>query len=316
MTTPNLNIPEIAASQDQKEVTINEALAALDNAANNTLVIEVDVDIVLTEDLFTRNAIFELSQGTIAADFTISLPSSDNKRLFAINNLSDYGVTIASNITIASGSASILYYNGTTLYTIGGGGSGSGLTTSQTEALTRIPSANPGNELVWKTDASGTPDWRDDETGSGSGLTTSQTEALTRIPSANPGNELVWKTDASGTPGWRDDETGSGGGGGGGGVVMDELYLNASGLSLNGDINLPTGKTFSEYKFLIAEGEYFVGQLWTINIPIPRFISSTTLLWHVVADSNGPTIKYVDDTTFNISDSASDEKFYSMYGVK
>lgn len=39
----------------------------------------------------------------------------------------------------------------------------------------RIPSANPGNEKVWKTDGSGNPGWRDDETGGGGGVATNDT---------------------------------------------------------------------------------------------------------------------------------------------
>ena len=101
--------------------------------------------------------------------------------------------------------------------------------------LGRVPTANPGNNLVWKTDADGAPGWRADAAGAGgasafSGLTgtiaigqianglitraklaSAVTAVLDRVPTGSPGNNLVWKTDNSGSPGWRTDASGSGG---------------------------------------------------------------------------------------------------------
>ena len=49
MPSPNLAVTHVAAAQNQKEVTINDAIDALDNAMNRALSVAMaDADLTLT----------------------------------------------------------------------------------------------------------------------------------------------------------------------------------------------------------------------------------------------------------------------------
>jgi len=103
MPTPNLAITHVAASQNQKEVTINDALDKLDLAMNDT----VDVDCtggnttVSTPD-YRENFLIRLT-GTPASDFTLTVP--DGKRILAVHNTT---VRIATLRTTTAGATVIL----------------------------------------------------------------------------------------------------------------------------------------------------------------------------------------------------------------
>ena len=84
MATENLQIPDIAASQNQKEVTANAAHNLLDRAINN----DVEVTVVAT-DTFTatetrENGFIELV-GTAGAT-TINMPDTNSRNLTVLNN--------------------------------------------------------------------------------------------------------------------------------------------------------------------------------------------------------------------------------------
>ena len=112
------------------------------------------------------------------------------------------------------------------------------ITSAERTSLGRIPTASPGANKVWKTDADGAPAWRDDAVGMpGTGEANVQsswtetddtsdqyiigkpTAAIARIPTASPGAHKVWKSDADGAVAWRDD--------------ADTTYTAGTGLSLS-----------------------------------------------------------------------------------
>lgn len=84
MTTPNLAITHVAAAQNQKEVTINDALDRLDLAMNDTIDIDCTAgNTSASQGAYRENFLLRLT-GTPAADFTLTLP--DGKRVVAIQN--------------------------------------------------------------------------------------------------------------------------------------------------------------------------------------------------------------------------------------
>ena len=84
MTSPNLAIPHVAAAQNQKEVTINAAVDALDNATNREVVITyADTDVTLTADQARRNAVIRCT-GSVTANRKLILPSG--RRVLCVLN--------------------------------------------------------------------------------------------------------------------------------------------------------------------------------------------------------------------------------------
>jgi hypothetical protein len=95
MPSPNLALTHVAAAQNQKEVTVNDAIDGLDRAITATL--EVDCGAggtvaISAADL--RRHVRLLLTGSPGAGFTIEL--ADVPRLLAVRNATD-GVAIVSN---------------------------------------------------------------------------------------------------------------------------------------------------------------------------------------------------------------------------
>ncbi|MBX6323947.1 MAG: hypothetical protein IRY94_19190, partial [Rhodospirillaceae bacterium] len=84
MSTPNLAITHVAASQNQKEVTINDALDRLDMAMNDTTDIDcTGGDTVIAATDWRENFLLRLV-GSPADAFTVTVP--DGKRVAAVHN--------------------------------------------------------------------------------------------------------------------------------------------------------------------------------------------------------------------------------------
>lgn len=92
MSTPNLAIPHVAASQNQKEVTINAAFDALDHATNREVQITyADADITLTSDQARRNAVIRCV-GSMTARRRLTLPAG--RRVLCVENRTSGGHSI------------------------------------------------------------------------------------------------------------------------------------------------------------------------------------------------------------------------------
>jgi hypothetical protein len=130
MASDNLSIPAVSASQTQKEVTINDGINALDNAANGVLPITITTHRTLTATEFTRNVMFNLS-GSPAADFNLVVPGTN--RLFAVRNGTSKVCTVkyaaSGSLTLAAGVSALVHSDGTSLVSLGGGGGGGGAST-------------------------------------------------------------------------------------------------------------------------------------------------------------------------------------------
>lgn len=100
----NLNLDQVAANQDQKEVTINDQAAQLDAAI--TEILDVDFtgansagEITLTATQFRRS--FEFRVSSITGAKTIILPASVKRSIFSVVNEDS-----ADTVTVKKGSAS------------------------------------------------------------------------------------------------------------------------------------------------------------------------------------------------------------------
>lgn len=112
--SPNLAIPEVDPSQDQKEVTQNNAIAWLDNATNATFAVAFAGDaFALTAAQFTQAVRFKA--GVLTAAGTLTIPLS--MRLFVVDNVtSGFALTVAgtsgASVIIPAGVSAILCCDG------------------------------------------------------------------------------------------------------------------------------------------------------------------------------------------------------------
>ena len=123
MSSPNLAVSHVAAAQNQKEVTINDAIDALDNSINRTFSLEMaDADITLTSDQANRNGLIILT-GTLTAERIVTLPA--NHRRLAIRNatIGDQQLRVkypgsGAEVVIAAGEALLVQGDGDDLYAV------------------------------------------------------------------------------------------------------------------------------------------------------------------------------------------------------
>ncbi len=100
-TTPILGITQVTTSQNSKEVTINDAIIALEAATNAKLDVDytASTSILLSNTQATRNFLFVATNGT--ADSILRLPnvvnSNNLNRLFAVRNESGHQLTVKFN---------------------------------------------------------------------------------------------------------------------------------------------------------------------------------------------------------------------------
>jgi hypothetical protein len=112
--TPNLAIAHIAASQNQKEVTANEAFDLLDRALTDRLDVDLSSgNVTLASAEFRRHLAFRATGLTQDRDLTV--PAI--RRLFVVINPSAAPTVHvrrgASTVAIGPGAAFILYADGT-----------------------------------------------------------------------------------------------------------------------------------------------------------------------------------------------------------
>jgi hypothetical protein len=118
-TTAILGITEVAQNQNNRYITINNALAALEQAGNAKLGIAISgtTAAVLTADQCRRYAYYEISGATGNFDVTfMGQPDgvNDANRLFVVKNTTAYTATIESDaagttVTVAAGYAALIH---------------------------------------------------------------------------------------------------------------------------------------------------------------------------------------------------------------
>ena len=154
MTSPNLAVTHVAAAQNQKEVTINDAVDALDNAMNRALVVAMsDADQALTATEANRNGLVILT-GTLTATRVLTLPA--NHRRLAIRNATGGGLDVrakyagaGAEVIVAFGGTVLVQGDGTDLYGVAGGAGGGA---SALDDLTDVSVPGPTNGDVLQFD--------------------------------------------------------------------------------------------------------------------------------------------------------------------
>lgn len=111
----NLNLDQVTAAQNQKEVTINDQAGQIDAALTEVFSIDLSSgDAIVSQAQFTRAIQFICNGNTVAR--VITIPAT--KRLFAFQNGGSEDVTITvsggSSVVVAAAGTAILYTNGTT----------------------------------------------------------------------------------------------------------------------------------------------------------------------------------------------------------
>lgn len=117
-TTPLLGITQVSASQNNKEVTINDAITALESAGNARLVVSfaASADITLSNTQATRNFVFEASAATGASTlrFPNTISGVNFNRVFTVRNNSGHSLTVrfatgaGTTVVIPNGEARLI----------------------------------------------------------------------------------------------------------------------------------------------------------------------------------------------------------------
>jgi hypothetical protein len=113
--TPILSLPEVAPNQDQKETTINTALAILEAAMNDTLPVDMSAgDVVLNTDQFTK---YFLLQVAPSVAHNLEIPATP--RWFAVENQGTAQATVkvhgvaGSTVQLGAGKIGLFVSDGT-----------------------------------------------------------------------------------------------------------------------------------------------------------------------------------------------------------
>lgn len=117
-STPLLGITQVSASQNSKEVTINDAILALENATNAKLAVSfaAATSVLLSDSETTRNFLFVATGATEASTlkFPNTISSNNVSRIVAVRNDSGFGLTVQFNtgtgetVSIPDGSTRLL----------------------------------------------------------------------------------------------------------------------------------------------------------------------------------------------------------------
>ena len=117
----SLDLSQVAAAQNQKEVTINDQAGQLDAAMTETLAVAVDDTnaATLTPAQFRRHLFFDIDPDTTPPDGTVTLTVPAIKRgLFEVHNNTSQAVTVTvagqplTAPEIAAGGAALLSCDG------------------------------------------------------------------------------------------------------------------------------------------------------------------------------------------------------------
>lgn len=128
MASPNLNIPDMTASQLQKDATANSAFADLDQATQDNVVKDVSStgSLTVTAAEFEDNFLLVLDDTAddISAGFTLTVP--DGKRFFMVENATDFVATVdttttGTQVTVLPGQKKAIVSKGTDLMVVGVG---------------------------------------------------------------------------------------------------------------------------------------------------------------------------------------------------
>ncbi len=115
MSTPNLDIPHIAASQNQKEVTANDAFDRLDDAITGRLTVDLAAgDVTLTASQFCRHVVFAAIN--VVSSRELILPAL--RRVIVVDNSAGAADLVirqgTTTLTVPAGASQLLHTTGTT----------------------------------------------------------------------------------------------------------------------------------------------------------------------------------------------------------
>jgi hypothetical protein len=159
MPTPNLNITHVAAAQNNKEVTVNDALNALDVALTDALSVDFSGGPVTLTSAQFRTAIAFKPSATLTAPPSLTVPQL--KRVFVVINTDGFFTidVVRGNKTISvpPGTAFCLCTDGTAngLYAAGGGGGGGASAFTDLSDTPSSYSGQQGRAVIVNAGASG-----------------------------------------------------------------------------------------------------------------------------------------------------------------
>ncbi len=146
MATENLQIPDIQASQNQKEVTANAAHNLLDRAVNGKLSISMAAGENNLTTIQTRENFVIEATGSPGAAVQVDMPDTNQRTMALVNNTNDV-ITVRNSANggtgqpvIAVGEAAIFHYDGVNFFDL----TALALTVATWTGLTDTPSVYTG----------------------------------------------------------------------------------------------------------------------------------------------------------------------------